>query len=219
VVEELGGALFGFKGAGFDLMRNPLIRIYGQGHLHFVTFSCCGRRPHLGSSEARDCFVQILDGVRLRHEFRMIGYVVMPEHVHLLIGEPMNGSPSKVLQVLKQKVSRALPRKPTGQIAGRLGLESEGSEAEEEAFWQRRFYDFNVWNLLKVKEKLDYMHANPVTRGLVEHPKDWPWSSWSHYALGEGGLIRIDTMESMGGNLMVSEEESQSQSQSQKPYP
>jgi hypothetical protein len=45
----------------------------------------------------------------------------------------------------------------------------------------------------EVKEKLDYMHANPVMRKLVLHPKDWPWSSWSHYARGEQGLLRIDS--------------------------
>jgi putative transposase len=60
------------------------------------------------------------------------------------------------------------------------------------AFWQRRFYDFNVWSSKKLKEKLDYMHRNPVQRGLVLHPKDWPWSSWSHYEKGEMGLIRIE---------------------------
>ena len=60
------------------------------------------------------------------------------------------------------------------------------------AFWQPRFYDFNVWSEKKLKEKLHYMHRNPVDRKLVEHPQDWPWSSWSFYAKGEQGLIRIN---------------------------
>jgi hypothetical protein len=62
------------------------------------------------------------------------------------------------------------------------------------AFWQRRFYDFNVWSEKKLKEKLHYMHRNPVDRKLVQHPQDWPWSSWSFYAKGEQGLIRIDEL-------------------------
>ena len=66
---------------------------------------------------------------------------------------------------------------------------------EWKAFWQERFYDFNVYRSGKVKEKLNYMHANPVLRGLVQHPKDWPWSSWSFYAKGESGLIGIDPWE------------------------
>jgi hypothetical protein len=57
-----------------------------------------------------------------------------------------------------------------------------------------RFYDFNVYSRGKVKEKLNYMHANPVIRKLVKHPKDWPWSSWSDYMRGEVGLIEIDAV-------------------------
>lgn len=55
------------------------------------------------------------------------------------------------------------------------------------------YYDFNVYTRRKMKEKLEYMHANPITEKLVEHPRDWPWSSWSNYARGEG-LVKIDTM-------------------------
>jgi putative transposase len=92
-------------------MRNPLRRFYGRGDLHFITFSCYRRRPFLGTPRARQCFVKLLDQVRARHGFQLIGYVVIPEHVHLLISEPAKGNPSKVLQVLKQKVSRALRRR------------------------------------------------------------------------------------------------------------
>ena len=192
----MGAAPSGFKGAGFGPMRNPLRRYHGQGHLHFVTFSCYRRRALLGSPEARNCFVQILDTVRSRHKFRLIGYVVMPEHVHLLMSEPALGDPTKVLQVLKQKVSRELLERPERSMHGQSLLAFAKNEAEHMAFWQRRFYDFNVWSAKTVKEKLEYMHANPVKRKLVEHAKDWPWSSWSHYAKGEVGLLRIDNVAS-----------------------
>jgi putative transposase len=162
-------------------MRNPLERRYGGGDLHFITFSCIHRRPLLGNTTARDCFVHILDEVRVRCAFRLIGYVVMPEHVHLLITEPVKDDPSKVLQVLKQRVA--------GQLLEKIRGDDLTSEAH---FWQRRFYDFNVWSGKKITEKLNYMHLNPITRGLVVHPRDWPWSSWAHYANGEKGLIRID---------------------------
>jgi putative transposase len=69
-------------------MRNPLRRYYGSGDLRFITFSCYRRLPFLGTRRARDRFVRILDEVRSRHGFRLIGYVVMPEHVHLLVSEP-----------------------------------------------------------------------------------------------------------------------------------
>jgi putative transposase len=129
------------------------------------------------------------------HKFRVLGFVVMPEHVHLLMSEPEKVTPSKVLQVLKQKVSRALRRKPRRSATGQLSLRFPGDAESATAFWQRRFYDFNVWSAKKVKEKLEYMHANPVMRKLASHPKDWPWSSWTNYAKGGEGLLRIDMLE------------------------
>ena len=92
---------------------------------------------------------------------------------------------------LKQRVSRRLRRNrpaPTGQ----LQLRFESGEELLPRFWQRRFYDFNVWSLKKKDEKLHYMHINPLKRGLVAHPKDWPWSSFSFYSNLKPGLIRID---------------------------
>jgi putative transposase len=176
-------------------MRIPLRRHYGRGDLHFVTFSCYRRRPFLGTPRARDRFVRILDEIRSRHAFKLIGYVVMPEHVHLLFSEPNQGTPSKVLQVLKQKVSRALRGKGKKILPGQLSLPFPQLSTAASAFWQRRFYDFNVWSAEKLKEKLEYMHANPMKRKLVVRPKDWPWSSWSYYAKGEKGLIRIDSLD------------------------
>src|SRR5882762_3429032 len=179
-------------------MRYPLRRFYGRGDLHFFTFSCYRRRPFLGTPRARHRFVQILDQVRRRHRFLLIGYVVMPEHIHLLLSEPKQGNPSKVLQVLKQKVSRALRKRPKKSPAAQLQLPFARWKPGVPAFWQRRFYDFNVWSDKKLREKLDYMHRNPVQRKLVVHPKDWPWSSWSHYVKMGEGLIRIDAMEEAG---------------------
>ena len=170
-------------------MRNPLKRHYGQGNLHFLTFSCYRRRPFFATPRARNVFVKYLDGVRKEKRFLLLGFVVMPEHVHLLVSEPQQGDLSTALQVLKQQVARRLLKMKTAQ----LQLEFAGPD-EERHLWQRRFYDFNVWSEGKFNQKLKYMHANPVKRRLVLQPKDWPWSSWSHYSNEEGGLIRIDLL-------------------------
>lgn len=169
-------------------MRNPLQRHYGQGDLHFITFSCYRRRPLLGTARARNRFVKILGEVRERFQFGLYGFVVVPEHVHLLISESGKKNPSKILQVLKQRVARALLKKLRPRNAAQLSLPFAGVE-DETHFWQRRFYDFNVWSEKKLKEKLNYMHANPVQRGLVKHPSDWPWSSWGHYAGKRGAIL------------------------------
>jgi len=120
--------------------------------------------------------------------------------VHLLISEPIKKDPSKILQALKQKVARILLKRLNLTTSTQLSLPFDGSKVEEAHFWQRRFYDFNVWSEEKLKEKLDYMHANPVQRRLVQHPRDWPWSSWTHYA-GKGEVkIRMDSIRGEGEN-------------------
>jgi putative transposase len=173
-------------------MPRGLKRHYGQGDLHFITFCCYHRRRYLQSVRARNLFVKMLEQARGKFDFKLIGYVIMPEHVHLLISEPQNGSVSRVLQVLKQRVSRAMRGRKRRGNGTQLRLDFGSALPEERRFWQRRFYDFNVWSDAKRKEKLHYMHANPVKERLVEHPKDWPWSSFGFYAYEEAGLIRID---------------------------
>jgi putative transposase len=98
----------------------------------------------------------------------------MPEHLHLLVNEPARGPLSSLIQSLKQTAAR------------RLGF-------LHRHFWQRRYYDFNVWSEHKRIEKLRYMHRNPVKRGLAERPEDWLWSSFRHYLYGEEGIVEIES--------------------------
>src|SRR6266853_6100359 len=120
-------------------MANKLIRHYGRGHLHFITFTCYRRLPLLRSVRARNVFVRILDEVRDRYGFSLVGYVVMPEHIHLLISEPVKGTPSTVIQVLIQRVSRSLRRKKRAS-AGQLSLIFATDDDSLPRFWQWRFY-------------------------------------------------------------------------------
>src|SRR3954470_9715798 len=124
-------------------MPKRLRRGHGTGYLHFITTSCHYRRPLLGTPRRRALFLKVLEQVRVRYQFAIIGYVVMPEHVHLLISEPDRGSPSTMVQVLKQRFARRVlgewrrRRKPE---QGRLWQEA----FEQGHIWQKRFYDFVV---------------------------------------------------------------------------
>jgi putative transposase len=153
-------------------MPRGLVRYQHTGNFHFITFSCFHRAPYLGSASARDLFENAFERARLRSKFVVSGYVVMPEHAHLLIGEPLKGTVAGVIHALKLSVSLRRTERP---------------------FWQARYYDFNVWAAEKVTEKLDYMHRNPVVRGLVSKPEDWPWSSFRHYASGIVGTVEIES--------------------------
>ena len=87
-------------------MPTGLTRHYGSQDLHFITCSCYQRRPWLGTPARRTLFLKILEQTRIAYEFVVVGYVVMPEHFHLLISEPEKGDPSEVMQVLKQRFAR-----------------------------------------------------------------------------------------------------------------
>ena len=151
-----------------------LKRYQQAGELHFVTFSCYRRLPLLASAQAKRWLEQALEQARRQYGFYVTGYVIMPEHVHLLVSEPERSTLARALQALKQSVARRL-----------IG--------EREHFWQARYYDFNVWTARKRIEKLRYMHRNPVKRGLVEKPEHWPWSSFRHYQTGEEGAVEIES--------------------------
>jgi len=114
-------------------MPAGLHRTYGAHHLHFITWSCYRRWPLLTSARARDRVLAILEQTRQRYRFVVVGYVVMPEHVHLLISEPEVGNPSTVMQVLKQRTAHALlPRRKRRDRRQRKLF----GEAAPRIFWQ-----------------------------------------------------------------------------------
>jgi putative transposase len=171
-------------------MPSGLHRTYGAHHLHFITCSCYRRLPLLCTARNRDRLLSILEQTRERYRFVVVGYVVMPEHTHLLITEPGVGTPSTVMQVLKQRTARALL--PKKQRVSRRQRPLFDDSVVRMPFWQARFYDFNVWTTKKRVEKLRYMHRNPVKRGLVESPEPWRWSSYRFYLLDEAGPVRVN---------------------------
>jgi putative transposase len=153
-------------------MTKGLHRYQQSGDFHFITFSCYHRLPCLGRPSSRNLFESALERIRRRYSFAVLGYVVMPEHVHLLVNEPRLTTLGRALQALKLSVSVRRNERP---------------------FWQPRYYDFNVFSSAKTTEKLRYIHRNPVHRGLVEKPEQWPWSSFQHYATGLEGTVEIES--------------------------
>ncbi len=126
--------------------------------------------------------------MRRRFELRVYGYVVMPEHVHLLLSEPNHGTLADAIHYLKLSFTKRLHSQVSAQRKGaNLGHPQTGS------FWQARYYDRNVRNASEFAVKLRYLHRNPVKRGLVEKPEGWKWSSFRHYALREVGVVEIES--------------------------
>jgi putative transposase len=151
-----------------------LERRHNLGHLHFITFSCHNRLPYLDSSKPKEILEQVIERTRRSHDFLLYAYVLIPEHIHLLLSEPKTHSLSSTIRVIKGESSKLL-------------------KGTHRHFWQPRYYDFNVFATGKFKEKIQYIHRNPVTRGLVSKPEDYRWSSFNHNATGEPSPIEIES--------------------------
>jgi putative transposase len=160
-------------------MPHGLRRLQQSGQSHFVTFTCYHRRPGLVSACACDLFMEVLESMRRRFALRVYGFVVMPEHVHLLLSEPERGVLADAIHYLKLSFGK--------RVRGRCG------ELPAGIFWQKRYYDRNIRNEREFTEKLRYIHRNPVKRGLVEEPGEWKWSSFRHYAWQEAGGVEIES--------------------------
>jgi len=98
-------------------MPKGLIRVQRAGDFHFVTFSCFHRLAHLRTPAARDLFERSLETMRVRYEVFVAGYIVMPEHVHLLVSEPRTILLAKVLQALKLSVAVQSRPREFGNLA------------------------------------------------------------------------------------------------------
>jgi putative transposase len=129
------------------------------------------------SEGLRDVFLNCLERIRRHYRFRVYGYVVMPEHVHLLVSEPELESLAKAIQALKVSLVRC--SKSVREVQG--------------TFWQKRYYDHNIRSYDSFVEKLRYIHRNPVKRGLCGTAMDWRWSSFRHYATAEIDVVEVES--------------------------
>lgn len=142
--------------------------------LHFVTFSCFQRLPLLASPLTKDTLEAMLEQMRARHQVRVYAYVLMPEHVHLLMNEPPAIALAQFLKALKQMTSRKLRH-------------------DRKRFWQDRYFDRNIHSEGARSTVIRYIHRNPVKRGLVTSPEQYQWSSFNHYATGVRGVVEIES--------------------------
>lgn len=151
------------------------------GHAHFVTYSCFRREPFLTKDRTRRWVVDAIEAVRCEQYVAIWGYVIMPEHVHLLIcPQQANYSMSTILAGLKRSVSKLAKEHliASGQSAWLEKLTVRYPDREVFRFWQPGGgYDHNVMRERSIPAILDYIHANPVRRELVKHATDWNWSS------------------------------------------
>src|SRR5438128_10574805 len=160
-------------------MSRGLRRFQESGQSHFVTFSCYRWQPLFSRAETYDRFVQCVEDMRRRFEMCIYGYVIMPEHVHLLLSEPPRSRLADAIHYLKLSFAKR--------------LRSQRSPEKSGGFWQKRYYDRNVRSYREFVVKLRYLHRNPVKRGLVSNLEDWKWSNYRHYGFREIAIVEIES--------------------------
>jgi putative transposase len=155
------------------------------GQSREFTFSCYRQYPFLENERAREWFREALETARSRFLFQVWAYVLMPEHVHLLVypGNATNRV-SGFLQAVKEPVGRkaiAFLTENAPDWLARITV-SEGRRVRHR-FWQPGGgYDRNITSTDTMRAMIEYIHANPVRRGLASKAEDWEWSSARWYA-------------------------------------
>ncbi|NOZ23829.1 MAG: hypothetical protein GXP25_22350, partial [Planctomycetes bacterium] len=152
--------------------RKTVTHFNEPGHAHELTFSCFQRRSFLTKDRTRQYLAEAILKAKQKHQFDVWAYVFMPEHVHLLIWPRKDGySISQILRSIKQSVSRRAIRYLRRNNPDGLNQLATGEARRPYRFWQAGAgYDRNVTSRDALLKMIDYMHNNPVRRGLVEAP-------------------------------------------------
>lgn len=172
------------------------IRHYNYpGHAHFLTFSCYKNYPLLNRDRTRCWFIEAMKNVKTKYKYKLLAYVIMPEHVHLIVLPLMpDYNISDFLKALKQSVSRkAKFFLQENDIDWLKKLTINTGKKQVFRFWQSGpGYDRNIYCETEFLEKINYIHNNPVNRGLVDVPIYWKWSSAMWYEGKQDCIIKID---------------------------
>lgn len=165
------------------------------GHAHELTLSCYRRLKLLGKDETKRLFLSELDKARKKLQYEVWAYVIMPEHVHLLVWPRLREYRIQDFRkTLKERSGKAVLnwiREYHPSAMARL-VQPEGARLRTR-FWQDgKGYDRNFWTPPLIWQCIRYIHGNPVRRNLCETPAGWPWSSYGSYEGTSSGEFEVD---------------------------
>lgn len=158
-----------------------------MGHAYFLTFSCFNRRRLLDDDSAKGIVVSVLSSQLSQREGKCLGFVVMPDHVHALVWFSVSDALGEFMKQWKRLTSFSIKK---NMLENQEGYSKK--MPTNDPVWQRRYYSFNVLTEDKIREKLNYMHYNPVKAGLVERAEQWQFSSARYYTHGKPVGVKIE---------------------------
>lgn len=155
-----------------------------QNTFHYVTLVTFNRVPVSRSERACEIFVSTLDEVRQKYPYKLVGYVLMPDHVHAIVNRSID-----TIQAWLRRVRGNSARQILGWLREenhlsslrKLQLAIPQKRNHTHAVWQKDPSVIDLWSPKFVRQKLNYLHLNPVRAGLCEHPAEWKWSSYRAY--------------------------------------
>jgi putative transposase len=165
--------------------RKTVRHFHEAGHLHELTFSCYQRMPLLTNDAWREKLARCIDLAGEEAAMNLVGFVFMPEHVHLLVF-PTTADPSisRYLARIKQPFSKQIKEALTGQCSRLLSKLTVQERPGKKCFrfWQEGpGFDRNLFSAEAISLSLEYIHNNPVSRGLCRQAVEWKWSSAKYY--------------------------------------
>lgn len=189
-----------------------LPRFNEDSYAHFITTNTFGYKPIFKDNNTCRILLKNIDFYRNKLGFKLIGYVIMPDHLHCIIWWDAEKyrelNISRILRSIKSHTAREIidlsagSRGPLtsaaniclGQVTQTTRKKYPHRRISEQKyrFWRPSFYDFNIYSGEKLRQKLNYIHSNPVRAGLVNKPEDYPYSSYRNYYLNDEKIIKID---------------------------
>ncbi|MEK6643299.1 MAG: transposase [Planctomycetota bacterium] len=166
------------------------------GHAHELTFCCYQRLPLLSKDRTREWFIEALEFARSRWTFELWAYVIMPEHVHVLLyPTSTHYDISLILKSIKLSVSRKAMhylKKNAPHWLDKLKVVWPDGRIEHRFWQQGGGYDRNIYSEKVAWASINYIHENPVRRGLVDSKTDWRWSSARWYEGLDNVVLAMD---------------------------
>jgi REP element-mobilizing transposase RayT len=163
--------------------------------IHYVTAVTYNRVPIFRSEQACEILMSTLETTRAKEPFKLIGYVIMPDHFHMLanprdldismvVGRFKGRAASTILDWLRSESHVSSLRK--------LALARPLQSGQTHAVWMKEFSAVDLWSRKFIRQKLNYIHLNPVRAGLCDHPAKWRWSSYQAYLPHEPASVPIE---------------------------
>ena len=173
-----------------------LPRFHIEGHVYYITTVVYDCLPIFTRPSFIIPLYDSLNFYRYQREFKLLGYVIMPDYLHLILWPFGAATIPDIMRDYKKFTSKRIIRQ--AEVEGieewsaafrRAGQETDRSTHK---VWQDSYWDVNIYSERFLREKLNYIHRNPVRAGLVENPEEYPYSSYRNYVYGESWLIEID---------------------------